>query len=121
MAPVGAGEASLRNRQLDTLTGMIQMEAGREQILLGDLNITPWSPHYTRLERQAGLTNGAMARGYLPTWPAGYNPVKIPIDHCLLSEGLRVRQFRTGPDTGSDHLPIIVDVAVGGRMLHSTT
>jgi endonuclease/exonuclease/phosphatase (EEP) superfamily protein YafD len=64
------------------------------------------------LEAEAGLKNAARARGYWPTWPTGFNVVKIPIDHCLVSDGLRVQLFRTGSDIGSDHLPIIVDVSI---------
>lgn len=111
-APTSPRKADLRNRQLGALTGMLTPDADREQIFIGDLNITPWSPHYTQLERDAGLKNAALARGYWPTWPTGINPLKIPIDHCLLSDGIRVQQFRTGSNIGSDHLPIIVDVEI---------
>lgn len=112
MAPTTAAKAASRNRQIAKIVEMVQSGDGRERIVMGDLNITPWSPFYAPLEQEAGLTNAATGRGYSPTWPAGFDPLKIPIDHMLLSEGIAVRQFRTGAENGSDHLPIIVDVAI---------
>jgi endonuclease/exonuclease/phosphatase (EEP) superfamily protein YafD len=117
-SPVSPGLAALRNVQLESLAEKIRADRNREQILFGDLNTTPWSPHYARLEKQTGLVNAAAGRGYWPTWPTwptwtgGLSMLKIPIDHCLLSDGFHVQSFRTGADVGSDHLPVIVDIAV---------
>jgi endonuclease/exonuclease/phosphatase (EEP) superfamily protein YafD len=111
-APMSPERARIRNQQIATITETLQADADRAQIFIGDLNITPWSPYYARLEKEARLHNAAKGRGYRPTWPAGFMPMKIPIDHCLLSSGVQVLQFRTGPAVGSDHLPIIVDVVV---------
>ncbi|HEX2138714.1 MAG TPA: hypothetical protein VHG33_03270, partial [Woeseiaceae bacterium] len=61
----------------------------------------------------AKMKNAALGRGYLPTWPAGFSLLKIPIDHCLVSDALHVASFDTGGDFGSDHLPIVIDLSVG--------
>ena len=39
-------------------------------------------------------------------------PLGIPIDQCLVSRGIQVANVRTGNDVGSDHLPLIVDLAI---------
>ncbi len=112
MAPTLASRSALRNRQLEVLAGYFRESRGMEGILLGDLNTTPWSPFYAVLEKDTGLLNAARGNGYLATWPTWLSFLRIPIDHCLVSEGLRVTQVRTGPDIGSDHLPLIVDIAI---------
>jgi endonuclease/exonuclease/phosphatase (EEP) superfamily protein YafD len=114
MAPTSARKAGLRNLQIAKITEMIGTDRGHEHILIGDLNITPWSPYYAQLEEEAGLANAAGGRGYLPTWRTGFNVLKIPIDHILLSDAFEVQQFRTAAPFGSDHLPIVADVAVSG-------
>lgn len=121
-SPVSPGDAALRNLQLEALSRMIKSDQSRERILIGDLNITPWSPHYSALEADGILTNAASGRGYWATWPTwmpGPGVLRIPIDHCLLSEGLRVQGFRTGTEIGSDHLPLVVDIAVPAQAASS--
>lgn len=117
--PAGPGYSALRNRQLEELAAILRDAGSDEVILLGDLNTSPWSPFYQRLERETGLRNGARGLGIFPTWPVDLAPLRIPIDHCLLSSGLRVLSLETGPEIGSDHLPLLVEVALdGSRTLH---
>ena len=113
MSPVSPAAAALRNRQLEALAAMLRAEPGKRKILIGDLNTTPWSPYYARLEEQSGLVNAALGRGYWPTWPTwgATGLMRIPIDHCLVSGGIEVQRFRTGDAIGSDHLPLVVDIA----------
>jgi endonuclease/exonuclease/phosphatase (EEP) superfamily protein YafD len=118
MAPMTAARAELRNRQLEEIAGIVKAHSSHESILFGDLNITPWSPFYRRLERETQLANAAYARGYRPTWHSGLCPVKIPIDHILVSDGLRTGRFRTLDDIGSDHLPIVADIAIARSTTH---
>jgi endonuclease/exonuclease/phosphatase (EEP) superfamily protein YafD len=39
-------------------------------------------------------------------------PIGIRIDHVLTRNGLKPLLCEVGPDMGSDHLPLIADVAV---------
>ena len=90
-------------------------------ILAGDFNTTMWSPYYRQLARETGLKNSRDGFGILPTWPAKLSYLRlpwlnaitklfqIPVDHCLASASLKVVGMHTGPDLGSDHLPIVVD------------
>lgn len=84
--------------------------------LVGDLNVTPWSPYFRELLSDARLRDVRAGAGLLPTWPAGLPAfLRIPIDHCLVGADVRVLAVRTGPPTGSDHLPLVVELGLPQR------
>jgi len=81
-------------------------------VVTGDFNNTPWSASFRAFLETSGLHDSAQGRGPLLTWPtASIPPVRIPLDHCFHSDGVRILSKRLGPDIGSDHLPLIIDVA----------
>jgi endonuclease/exonuclease/phosphatase (EEP) superfamily protein YafD len=84
-------------------------EVPRPLLLLGDLNATPWSCHFQRLIDRSGLRDSTRGWGFQPTWPAGMPHLWIPIDHCLYSHGIHIRDRQVGPNVGSDHYPLIVE------------
>lgn len=106
--PKGAENSKLRNQQLSEIANYAIAKEGTI-MLIGDLNITPWSPFFHRLLRDGGLINSAIGFGYQPTWPTKIPFLQLPIDHCLVSPEVVVVQKRIGPDIGSDHYPVIVD------------
>lgn len=109
--PVSAELAQGRNQQLQALTAQVR-HSPPPVLVLGDLNLSPWSPWFTRLLSEAGLHDSRRGRGLQPSWPAGWPPLWIPIDHALFSTGIQIRQRVIGPDIGSDHYPVIVDFQV---------
>jgi endonuclease/exonuclease/phosphatase (EEP) superfamily protein YafD len=83
--------------------------AGGAQIVAGDFNATPRSLMLQTLLSRAGLR---LASG-LPTWPATLGLPQIAIDHIMVSPGLRILSpARIGASAGSDHYPVIADIAV---------
>ena len=58
-----------------------------------------------------GLCDTRAGFGYQGSFPASSAILRIPIDHVLVSCEVGVRARRIGPDVGSDHLPVIVDLA----------
>jgi endonuclease/exonuclease/phosphatase (EEP) superfamily protein YafD len=82
------------------------------KLCVGDLNITPWSPYYHEFIERAKLVNVRKEFGLLPSWPVFllFKWLMLPLDHCLVSEDLRVEDVRTGEPIGSDHLPLIVEL-----------
>ncbi|HEX4949144.1 MAG TPA: endonuclease/exonuclease/phosphatase family protein [Blastocatellia bacterium] len=84
------------------------------KILIGDFNDTVWSSYHAEMLRQTGLVNVRKGYGLLPSWPAwlGIAPLMIPIDHCLVSPDVEVLSVRSGKNIGSDHLPLVVELAV---------
>ncbi|MGD1931970.1 MAG: endonuclease/exonuclease/phosphatase family protein [Leptolyngbyaceae cyanobacterium] len=117
-----------RNQQLYELGQYVQT-VDAPKIVIGDLNITMWSPYYKQLMRNTGLQNARQGFGLLPSWPTKgtYRQIpnwasllfSIPIDHCLLSPDLTVDNVQIGPNVGSDHRPVIIDLrlsASGGSL-----
>lgn len=99
-----------RNRQLADVAAYLRAHPETD-LVLGDFNVSMWSPFYRRLEQQSGFRNCRRGFGVLPSWPAQLPALaRIPIDHCLTSGSLKVRDMHLGPNVGSDHLPLIVSL-----------
>jgi endonuclease/exonuclease/phosphatase (EEP) superfamily protein YafD len=86
----------------------------RRRIVMGDLNNTPWSPVMREFLETTALRDSALGRGIDPTWFSRWLPFGIPIDHILHSDGIAILDRRVGPDVGSDHFPVIADIALIG-------
>jgi endonuclease/exonuclease/phosphatase (EEP) superfamily protein YafD len=105
-SPTRAGRAAERNRQLVELTGLTNATAG-PVIVIGDLNITPFSPFFRDWLDATGLHDAGAGRGPWFSWPTFLPIVGIPIDHCLVSPELRILAHRRLPAFGSDHYPVL--------------
>ena len=73
-----------------------------------------WSPYYRDLVNKGQLNNVRAGFGIFPTWPIFQPLLSIPIDHCLVSKDFQVLETRKGRKIGSDHFPLITDIAFGG-------
>jgi len=86
-------------------------------IVAGDFNLTPWSFALRRLDRRFALERGDRA---IATWPAERTvgpvlvplPAVLPLDHVYAGKGWRTISIRRGPRLGSDHYPLVVDLAL---------
>lgn len=108
LPPGGALLAAERDRHLEWLARKVAA-IPPPVLLLGDLNTSPWSPHYRRFLKTSGLRDSARGRSIRPTWPAPYPLLWIPLDHALHSPGIAIRARTVGPAIGSDHYPLVVD------------
>jgi endonuclease/exonuclease/phosphatase (EEP) superfamily protein YafD len=78
-------------------------------IVAGDFNTPPWSPAFSGMVAQCGLTFGRGAwRATWPTWLPGW--LGLPFDHILAGGGCTIVDRRHGPRIGSDHRPILADI-----------
>jgi len=80
-------------------------------LVVGDLNATPWSSAFRELRYRGRLLDTSRAAGLQTTWPEGWGPLMIPIDHALHTRGLVAVDRRIGPALGSLHRPVVVTVA----------
>ena len=101
----------MRNRQFEELA-RTAFEEESSVMLIGDLNITSWSPVFWELLRKGGLTDSRQGFGIQPTWPVWLPVLLIPIDHILVSEKIVIHSREVGPNIGSDHYPVVVDFSV---------
>ncbi|PCI25338.1 hypothetical protein COB57_01255 [Candidatus Peregrinibacteria bacterium] len=109
--PISPEYLERRNKQIKSTAEFIE-KSDLPTILMGDLNITMWSPYYTQLETTANLVNTRKGFGILPSWPTYWPWLQIPIDHILVSKNFRIDHLETGPNIGSDHLPMYVEVSL---------
>ncbi len=98
-----------------------RVAAGDRVMLLGDLNTTPFSIAFRRTLEAGNLADTASApaespRRPLPTWFSTLPAAGLAIDHALIGPGISVVERRLGPDIGSDHRPLVIDIRLpGGR------
>lgn len=109
LSPTSARRSHARDRLIAQAAEWVVARDG-EVIVVGDLNATPWSHAYATLRLRGGLVDTLRGRGIQPTWPEGWGPLMIPIDHILHTTGLGSRNRHTGPAFGSSHRPVIVEI-----------
>lgn len=88
------------------------VETGNSILLIGDFNATPWSRQFRSMLRHGRLINSQQGYPFQMTWP-NFAPLlfQIAIDHAFHSPDLLTTARTTGPDIGSDHLPIAISLA----------
>jgi endonuclease/exonuclease/phosphatase (EEP) superfamily protein YafD len=84
--------------------------SGGSNLVMGDLNRTDGSPHFAAFARVIGGRDSRLGFGPQPSWPS-WSPYRIAIDHVFVPPDLAVVARRIGRDVGSDHLPVVIDLA----------
>ena len=114
LAPTDAERADLRDAQL-AFAGQWASSQRGPFVIAGDFNATPWSWPFRRLMASADVRNSQAGFGLQPSFASQTNLLlRVPIDHLLHSADLEVTDRRLGPDLGSDHFPLLVDLQLGG-------
>jgi endonuclease/exonuclease/phosphatase (EEP) superfamily protein YafD len=111
-----------RNALLSEISNYIQQREEKPLIFLGDLNLTPWSPYYSRFIRETGMHNTRLGFGVEPSWIEAATHVrypklitasiKIPIDHIFVSKGIGVVDCKTIKAANSDHRMLWSDLVL---------
>jgi endonuclease/exonuclease/phosphatase (EEP) superfamily protein YafD len=87
-----------------------RQHAGDAVIIAGDFNCTPWASLFRNFIRDSGLIDSSRGRVFEATRNVGY-PNRLLIDHVFVSKDCYVVNREVGPDIGSDHRPVFVDLA----------
>jgi endonuclease/exonuclease/phosphatase (EEP) superfamily protein YafD len=85
----------------------------RPLVVAGDLNATEFNRTVQRLlATDLRSAHAARGRGLATTWPNGRWFPPIRIDHVLVSDEVEVLDVWEGDGAGSDHRPVIADLAI---------
>jgi endonuclease/exonuclease/phosphatase (EEP) superfamily protein YafD len=107
-----AEEIEDRWRDAEQATQCLEDSCG-SKIIVGDLNVPPESAIYRRfwVGYHNAFSEAGLGFGYTE-WPRMRKlRFGIRIDHILTTCDWRPRRCWVGPDVGSDHLPLIADLA----------
>lgn len=83
-------------------------------VVMGDLNTTPWSPAFRDLLSLGRLQDAALGSTFHATWRSRSPLFGLPLDHVLVGRGMAIRKRRVLPKTGSDHMPVVAEIAICG-------
>lgn len=108
-SPTSGRKATSRDEQL---AGVVEWAAGQDRpvIVVGDLNVSPWSHAYRPLA-DSDLVNSLEGFGPQASWPAVLGPFGVPIDHLLHSAELTTIEREVGPSLGSEHRSVLITLA----------
>jgi endonuclease/exonuclease/phosphatase (EEP) superfamily protein YafD len=110
--PTSSLGAERQARQLDDLVELLNGEPPA-RVVLGDFNATPWTATFSGFLSRSGLRDSRSSFGNQASWPAFLPGIlRIPIDHCLVSPDVRVVHRKLGPNVGSDHLAVVIDLEI---------
>lgn len=109
--PVAPTGAASRNRQLLAL-GRELGTLDKPTIVVGDFNVSPYSPYNDDFDAAAKLRDCSRGRPLEPTWPTWFAPLWIQIDRCFVSPGVSVARYHVDTAIGSDHYPLLMDFRI---------
>ena len=101
----------LRNQQLEEIASS-RKTFGDSLIVIGDLNTTSWSYYYKRFVSRMNLHDSRKGFGIQPSWPTMLPIMLIPLDHCLVSDDIIILDRKIGPNLGSDHYPVYIELGL---------
>lgn len=105
--PITKQSWELRNEQLQKIAATLST-ASAAAIVLGDFNVSPWTPIFRNFQKAGKLNNASQGFGFFPTWGGNSKILFTPIDHAFYKGRLEVTDFANVYLPGSDHQGILV-------------
>jgi endonuclease/exonuclease/phosphatase (EEP) superfamily protein YafD len=93
------------------LTGQEIARTRRPSIVVGDLNDVAWSYTAALFQRVSHMVDPRVGRGLFSTFDANNRLARYPLDHVFHTREFTLKELRVMPYTGSDHFPILTELA----------
>jgi len=107
MPPLGSGLLELNKLTFRRFAALLREKKG-DLIVAGDFTATPFSPYYKSFMYHVDLFDARHGFGLSKSWSGWGSWLQLTIDHVMYRGNLRVSDFKTLPDVGSDHYPLLV-------------
>lgn len=118
--PVGLSAVTMRDAEISWLAQRCA-SSSLPTVIVADFNDTPFGAAIRGFAASSGMRSAASVSGLVTTWPARVGgvpwpaPLRIAIDHGFVSRSIAVAALSAGPDIGSDHLPLVIDISHAAR------
>ncbi|WP_411705768.1 endonuclease/exonuclease/phosphatase family protein [Edaphovirga cremea] len=114
-SPTEDDESTNRDGEL-VAVGHTAARASFPTVVTGDLNDVAWSRTTRLFMKISGLLDPRRGRGMFNTFHATFPFLRWPLDHVFHSKDFTLRDLQRLPEIGSDHFPILVELALNPRV-----
>lgn len=104
-------DSGQRDAELVLLADLVR-ESGKPTLVVGDFNDVGWSRVTETFQRIGQLVDARRGRGFNATFDVGNPLMRWPLDHLFHTDDFGVIRFATGPNVGSDHFPLEVELCL---------
>lgn len=107
------GSTKTLNRDIQLLQMSESFTQSENRILMGDFNMTPWSPRFQKILTQGNLVDSGTGFGLNPTWTVFPTLLGgIRIDHILVGPAIKINNHQILEIPGSDHRAVMIDIEI---------
>ncbi|MEO6446839.1 MAG: endonuclease/exonuclease/phosphatase family protein [Gemmatimonadaceae bacterium] len=116
-SPTENAESTERDAELIVVGRSVAEYAG-PVVVTGDLNDVAWSATTRLFRKLSGLLDPRIGRGMFNTFHAGHWFLRWPLDHVFHSVHFTLRHVERMPSIGSDHFPLLTELALEPARAH---
>lgn len=114
-SPVTLAHFKARQRQFRDIAAWAAAHEDLPLLIAGDFNATAFSPIFHEFLATTHLRSTLPSFISFATWPS-FLPIRgLTIDHQFANDGILLKSARRGPYVGSDHYPVITEIAIKPR------